>query len=337
MMLNLKKTTLFVLIISWNNAFSGTMDPVCNPILITSPCENLSWELGARALYWNIGNANYQSSTTTAPSGSKAFNLGPEFGWGFQINGAMNYSNGKSISLDWYHIRTTGIKSQGPQFITSNPYLNSGAFNYLGGVVTNSSITSREKLDDVNMLFGQHTDYSGVTSSNLGWGWKWARVASNFNASSQSYAEYNSISEDNVIQGFIVNNSSTTQQNFSFSGFGPEVSLLGEYRLFNYLNIYGKGEFSALAGYSRNLNGIQSVRGGYAATSSKVLSISPVISGKLGANYGWDLSGYGTVMFDINYDFREYINAFRGAIGLVSNSFNAQGITFGLDFLSAHT
>ena len=95
-------------------------------------------------------------------------------------------------------------------------------------------------------------------------------------------------------------------------------------------------DFSALAGFSKSsLTYGDVVSAASVTTSSSVVAITPVVAGKLGLNYDWDMTGFGTVGFDINYDFRQYINAFRnvhaGVNTPTSSSFSAQGIVFGLD------
>ena len=343
-MLNLKKTAVAVLAISSSAAFAGPMGPVCSAVPVTMPCESSGWEVGARALYWNIGNGNLSSTVSNGSGSSATGSVGPGFGWGFQINGAMTYGTGKSVSLDWYHIQTNRTRNFGAN--NFNMPINSGTIQTivgLGGIneaQISGSATSKPQLDDVNMLFGQHIDFSDVTSANLGWGWKWARVSNNINVQRNGVFLLNDIIGTGP-DFAVIDVPYSINNNFknSFNGFGPEVSLLGEYELIDHLNIYGKGEFSALAGYSRsslNLN-FQEIQSSL-TVSNKLLTITPVVGGKLGLNYGWDMSGYGVVAFDVNYDFRQYFNSFRNLDMTTVNpiqantSFSSQGVTFGVDF-----
>jgi hypothetical protein len=338
-MLNLKKTAVAVLALSSSAVFAGTMGPVCSAVPVTMPCESSGWEIGARALWMNIGAGNQTTTVVSSAGGDLTTNVGPGFGWGFQINGAMTYGTGKNVSLDWYHINNTHDRTLGPVLLTGNPAFVSGSQflsgTYVSSVASNGgTATANPKMDDVNMLFGQHVDFSDVTSANLAWGWKWARVAgSNAVAMNGNIATVTSGADPvGTAYNFTANGSNT------FNGFGPEVSLLGEYELIDHLNIYGKGDFSALAGFSKSsMTYGDVVTGGTVTGSSSVVAITPVVAGKLGLNYGWDMTGFGVVAFDVNYDFRQYINAFRNVNPSLSSgnhsssSFSAQGIVFGLD------
>lgn len=338
-MLNLKKTAVAVLALSSSAAFAGTMGPVCSAVPVTMPCESSGWEVGARALWWNIGAGNTTQSLTSSSGGNLSTDVGPGFGWGFQINGAMTYGTGKDVALNWYHIKNTQNKTFGAQTLTGNPAFVVGGTQFLTNNtvtdITNTagSASAGPKLDDVNMIFGQHVDFSDTTSAHLGWGWKWARVGgTNSIAQNGSITTTAGVPDTTTPYNFTASNSQT------FNGFGPNVNLLAQYELIDHLNIYGQGDFAALAGFSKSSMTYGAVTSGASATSStSTVAITPVIAGKLGLNYDWDMTGFGVVGFDVNYDFRQYINAFRntnpslGSNDGTSSSFSAQGITFGLD------
>ena len=338
-MLNLKKTAVAVLALGSSAAFAGTMGPVCSAVPVTMPCESSGWEVGARALWLNLGAGNQTTTVASTSGGDLSSNVGPGFGWGFQINGAMNYGTGKSVALDWYHINNTKNKTVGPTLLTGNQALTSGSQMVRGSYITSlanigGTASANPKMDDVNMLFAQHIDFSDVTSANLGWGWKWARVAGSNAVAMNGGIAYTT---DGVAHAgpynFTANNSNT------FNGFGPEVSLQAAYELIDHLDIYGKGDLSALAGFSKSsMTSGDVISGGSVTGSSSVVAITPVVAGKLGLNYDWDMTGFGVVGFDVNYDFRQYINAFRNVHTGIStpgsnssSSFSAQGIVFGLD------
>lgn len=336
-MLNLKKTAVAVLALSSSAAFAGTMGPVCSAVPVTMPCESSGWEVGARALWWNIGSGNGTHSLTSSSGGTLSTDVGPGFGWGFQINGAMTYGTGKDVALNWYHIKNTRDKTFGAETLTGNAALVVGGSQFLTtNTVTNvtntaGSASSSPKLDDVNMIFGQHVDFSDTTSAHLGWGWKWARVGST-NAVAANGTVTTTAVTTATAYNFTANNSHT------FNGFGPNVNLLAQYELFDHLNIYGQGDFAALAGFSKSSMTYGAVASGTSVTSStSTVAITPVVAGKLGLNYDWDMTGFGVVGLDVNYDFRQYINAFRntspslGSSDRTTSSFSAQGITFGLD------
>lgn len=338
-MLNLKKTAVAVLALSSSAVFAGTMGPVCSAVPVTMPCESSGWEIGARALWMNIGAGNQSTTLASSSGGDLTTNVGPGFGWGFQINGAMTYGTGKNVYLDWYHINNTQNKTFGDVTLTGNPAFVSGSqftrTTYISSVNSaGGTASANPRMDDVNMLFGQHVDFSDVTSANLGWGWKWARVAGSNNVAMNGTISTVTEGAAPVTTAYNFNSNGSN----TFNGFGPEVSLLGEYELIDHLNIYGKGDFSALAGFSKSsMTYGDVVSGGTVTGSSSVVAITPVVAGKLGLNYGWDMTGFGVVSFDVNYDFRQYINAFRNVNPALSSgnksssSFSAQGIVFGLD------
>lgn len=337
-MLNLKKTAVAVLALGSSAAFAGTMGPVCSAVPVTMPCESSGWEVGARALWWNIGSGNATQTLTSSSGGALTSDVGPGFGWGFQINGAMTYGTGKDVALNWYHIKNTQSRSSANAVtLTGNPSFVVGGSNFFTTAtvtsVTNTaaSASSSPKLDDVNMIFGQHVDFSDTTSAHLGWGWKWARVGGTDSAAAAGDVVTTS-STGGSPYNFTVNDSHT------FNGFGPDVNLMAQYEVIDHLNIYGQGDFAALAGFSKSSVTYGAVTAGASATaSSSTVAITPVVAGKLGLNYDWDMTGWGVVGFDVNYDFRQYINAFHttnpslGENTRTTSSFSAQGITFGLD------
>ncbi|MGV3740146.1 MAG: Lpg1974 family pore-forming outer membrane protein [Gammaproteobacteria bacterium] len=345
-MLNLKKTAVAVLALSSSAAFAGTMGPVCSAVPVTMPCESTGWEVGARALWYNLGAGNQNVTLTaggTTGSGSVSTNVNPEFAWGFQINGSMLYGTGRSVSLDWYHVKHTVNGPTGTQTLVGNEAFVTGQQTLRGNYISALTVTSRSssaspEFDSVNMIFGQHVDFSEVTSANLGWGWNWSRVGSNNNVAQAGSATpvVSGVVGTATPYDFTASNSQT------FNGFGPEVALRGDYGLIDSLNIYARGSFAALAGFSKtSLTYTDVTSTSNVSASNSVVTIVPVVDGKLGLSWDWDMPSFAKVVLDVNYDFGTYINALRnnsiggGVTGSNASSFEYQGIAFGLDLVFA--
>lgn len=345
-MLNLKKTAVAVLALSASAAFAGNMGPVCSTVPVTMPCPNQGWEVGARALWYNLGagnqNVNLTASGTTG-SGSLSTNTDPQFAWGFQINGSMLYGTGRSVSLDWYHVRDTVNGPTGAATVTGNQAFVTGQQVLRGNYISLLSVTSRSssaspKFDSVNMIFGQHIDFSEVTSANLGWGWNWSRVGSDNNVAMAGSATRVTDGTTGTATAFDL----TASDSQTFNGFGPEVALRGDYGLIDSLNIYARGSFAALAGFSKtSLRFGDTTSTSYVTASNSVVTIVPVVDGKLGLSWDWDMPSFAKVVLDVNYDFGTYINALRNnsanvtATSSTASSFQYQGVAFGLDLVFA--
>lgn len=343
-MLNLKKTAVAVLALSSSAAFAGTMGPVCSAVPVTMPCESAGWEVGARALWYNLGAGNQTINLSSSSGGSVSTNVDPQFAWGFQINGSMLYGTGRSVMLDWYHVRDTVNGPSGTATVTGNQswiigqqFIRGNYINTLS--VTSSSSSASPKMDSVNMIFGQHVDFSEQTSANFGWGWNWSRVGTDNNIAMAGTAAYTTVS-DGAVAATAFNFTGSNSQ--TFNGFGPEVALRGDYGLIDSLNIYARGSFAALAGFSKTTFTQTDVATTSSVTASNsVVTIVPVVDGKLGLAWDWDMPSFAKVVLDVNYDFGTYINALRnnqigvGISNSTSSSFQYQGIAFGLDLMFA--
>lgn len=343
-MLNLKKTAVAVLALSSSAAFAGTMGPVCSAVPVTMPCESSGWEVGARALWYNLGAGNQQVSlSSSSTSSTLQTSTNPQFSWGFQINGSMLYGTGRSVTLDWYHVANTfhgsantGSFTGNQAFVTGPQYLRG---NYISALsITSNSASSSPKFDSVNMIFGQHVDFSEETSANFGFGWNWSGVGATNNVAAAGSATYVSNASGTSTPNTAAFNFNTNNSQV-FDGFGPEVALRGDYTLLDNLDIYARGSFAGLAGFSKTGLIYTDVTTGATTTwNTSVVAIVPAVDGKLGLSYDWVMPRFATVVLDANYDFGSYINALRnasgvGSVGSTASSFNYQGIAFGLDLI----
>ena len=343
-MLNLKKTAIAVLALSSSAAFAGTMGATCSAVPVTMPCESNGWEVGARALWYNIGGANQLTTLTSSSGGSISSNLNPQFGWGFSIDGRMLYGTGRYVSLDWEHVGTRVNGPTGSATLTGNQALVTGTQFLRGNYISSISATSRTansnpKWDAVNMGFGQHVDFSDSTSAEFVWGWDWSRVGATTNVGAAGSATSNSNAS-----GSDVSNTASFDFNASnsqvFDGFGPRVALRGTYNLLDSLDIYAEGNAAALAGFAKTgLTYTDYISSPNVTTTTNIskVTIVPVMDAKLGASFEWNMPSFAKIILDANYDFGAYINALSaagplGSVAAHAANFNYQGVSFGADF-----
>ena len=86
------------------------------------------WSIGGQALFMQMNTTNNVSdSTLTGSTGSFNRGINPSWKWGFQLEGVYQFSNGKDINLNWYHLRGTNSKNLnnpialGTVFLPSDP------------------------------------------------------------------------------------------------------------------------------------------------------------------------------------------------------------------------
>lgn len=336
-MLNLKKTAVAVLALSSSAVFAGGMGPVCSAVPVTMPCESNAWVLGGKALYLTTntgGQTNSGYNTVSSSGGSLSLtDKNNNYGWGFNVFGAMKYGTGKDIVLGWNHINNSFTTTYGAQSLTGNQAFFFGnqfvKSNYITNLTVNAGSGSKlsPKWDAVNMEFGQRVDFSDVTFMRPFFGWQWARLGAS-NLLSLSGTE---TTNTTAATGYAFSHA----VNPDFNGFGPRIGLDGVYRVFAGLDIYAKGGFGLLAGYNKTSSVYtDSATGNNASSSVNAVTVPMLFDGKLGIDYTYETQGLGSLTLDVDWAWYGYVGPFaRTSNPLYAGSptnFTLTGLEFGL-------
>ena len=320
-MLKIKKIATTILMLSTGYVYAGTMGPVCQATQLTLPCHVHEWTVGGQALYMQMPTTNNFANSTLKGSDGSIERFGvPKWNWGFQLNAAYRFSNGKDIDVNWYHLR--GSKSgalPAPVYLGSvfNPAEPTGINSPIAR--TNTTVNTFESnvntgWDMVNIEHGRHIDFDEDFDD------EYSRVAQNFDLNNAGTSGDNEAAYriDTSIQSV-------------FNGFGPRLGLDLVYETQSGVGFYGKGAVGLLAGTSKT-NYLQTnttdVTSGYYLNDTEVVTSTDA---KLGMNYMHDLF-QGRLTLDLGWMWVNYLNplSYKLNIGGAGNSqFGVQGVYFG--------
>lgn len=322
----LKKTTLAVMGLAVSGfALAGTMGPVCAPGNVTVPCEAKRWDLGVQALYLQSiysGSKAYQHSLL--PTGSVRA-VDNDWDWGSRLEGSYHFNTGNDVTIDWTHFSSNKNEIDLAGYIPLNARL----------VVTNQPVAqySKDKLDQVNVVMGQHADFGMVKKMRFFGGMQYAHLQ----IDSTNYFGTRFTSPPYPVLPF----SSVSQfDNTDYKGFGPVIGIDYAYELSNAFSLTARGAGSILYGTSRYSNGYVGapVNLVFASRSNKVRTIVPSLDAKLGVNYAYSV-GQGILNLEGGYQALNYFNALQtqgiaGFAGQVTNSdYGLYGPYFGLKYV----
>ncbi len=110
-MINLKKTTVTLLILGSSALSAGTMGPACVPGSVTIPCAQNAWDFGAQALYLRPSFSSdfvyFNESYFDTSTSSKENQVHTNWDWGFQIEASYHFSTGNDVNVNWYYYDVT--------------------------------------------------------------------------------------------------------------------------------------------------------------------------------------------------------------------------------------
>lgn len=321
----LKRTTIAVLGLAASGfAFAGAMGPVCAPGNVTVPCAAPMWELGADALYLN---SIYSAGKGLQQSGAIATRFRDtqnDWNWGYRLVGAYHFNTGNDVTINYMHFSSSGDKGN---LLGFTPIPISG-----GLLQVPMNYESRDRLDQVNVVLGQHVDISMRDKMRFYGGMQYA----NIQATSNSYFAANPIV--NIVLG----GSGLSQfDNTDYKGFGPSVGIDYSYDIINGLSFTANGGGSLLYGTTH-------YHAGYVATavnaiitqvSARRKAIVPSLEAKLGLNYAYPMA-QGIVNIDAGYQVVNYFKPLNsqtiplaGASPITSVNYGVYGPYFGLKYV----
>jgi len=313
----LKKTTLAVIGLAASGfASAGSMGPVCAPGNVTVPCDAQRWNLGVQALYLN-----------TAHDAARAYRVIPvqnfterndNWDWGYKIEGAYFYGTGNDITMNWTHFSSNELNQSG--FVGATPIPPNPKVY---------SIIDRTRFDQVNLVMGQHTDFSMQQKMRFYGGLQYAHIqnyATNYYPGPYALPTVASVERND---------------NTNYKGTGPVVGVDYSYFITEGLSLTANGAGSILYGNGRyNIafvalpaNGVIPGTGIYATKKS----IVPSLEGKLGLNYSYGMAQGGVLNIEGGYQAMNYFNALHAqslqAGPVVDTNFGLYGPYLGLNYV----
>ncbi|WP_045097251.1 Lpg1974 family pore-forming outer membrane protein [Legionella fallonii] len=280
----LKKTTLAVIGLAASSfASAGTMGPVCAPGNVTVPCEAKLWDFGIQALY-------LQSSYGGAKAAELFQNVNNKWNFGFRAEGSYHYSTGSDITVDWTHYSNNTNQSGFVGIIPVFPF--SAPFTQ----------TNENRLDQVNVVFGQHVDFGLVKKLRFYGGMQYA----NLQVNETNY--YPSVFVAQILSFSPID----FLDNTDFKGFGPVLGIDYSYNLTPALKVTANGAGSILYGTSRYDGEFVVTAVGLVVSPTYIASkaIVPTVQAKLGLNYEYNMP-QGVVNFEGGYQVINYFNVLQ--------------------------
>lgn len=313
-MLNMKKTAVAVLAFGSSVAFAGTMGPVCTPGNVTVPCESQAWDVGIQALYMNVYLNDdyaypYSSSSVSGTTFTETHHeAGPDWGWGFKLEGSYHFNTGNDLTVNWYHLNdnenTTSIRSA-VDFDTDR-----------------LEYRVDPRWDAVNVEMGQHADFGMFKDIRFHGGLQYARVE-----------------VANTIRGFVGTGTGTQVINgvakSKFSGVGPRVGADYSYNFGNGLAIYANGAAALLVGDS---DADSRITQNFFGSSTNVqtgsrTTVVPELEAKIGGKYTYAMA-QGDLTLDAGWMVANYFNAITNPLSFADDSdFAVQGPYVGLKWV----
>lgn len=307
----LKKTTIAVIGLAASGlAFAGSMGPVCTPGNVTVPCPAPAWDFGLQALYLKTINGAAVAYRATSNQPLTVGELNNDWGWGYRADGSYHFNTGNDVTVSWMHfsndIQQTGFSS---------------SFAALGVVTSPYTVIDQNRIDQVNLVMGQHVDVGLVKKMRFYGGLQYANIQSNA-------TNYYAITL--VVPG-LTTTSANYYNNSDYKGVGPVIGIDYSYDLpGGHLSVIANGATSILYGTSRLSNGSVSLPTGLvlSSTYASKKTITPGFDGKLGLNYAYNIA-QGVLNLQGGYQVTDYFGALQGQ-SLLSSTAPISAADFGL-------
>jgi len=295
----LKKTTLAVIGLAASSfASAGAMGPVCAPGNVTVPsCEANRWDLGIDAVYLQALYGSNKGYNRIVPQGYSQVNN--KWNLGFRAEGSYHFNAGNDITVDWLHY-SSDTNQSGFLGIVPVPPVPSAAPVGSSFFQSPFTVISKNRVDQLNLVMGQHTDVGLVKKMRIYGGMQYANIQSN--------------STNYYPRSFVLNIGAFSPislvDNTDFKGFGPVFGIDYSYNVTSAWSVTAKGAGSILYGTSR-------YNGEYIANSAGLVigsvyqankNIVPSVEAKLGLNYEYVMP-QGVMNVAGGYQVVNYFNA----------------------------
>ena len=333
MNLKIKLTSLAILLAS-GSAIAGDMGAACQEGHVTVPCDKQGWAISAQALYMQMTTgAESANSTLTGSTGSVTRGANTPYSWGFQVEGAYDFQNGKDLNLNWYRLRSSNSKnlasptSIGSTFSTSDPVGISSPSTVTNVKINSLSVSNQTGWDMVNMEHGRLINIDEEFNARIHFGGEYSRVYqdSSFANTGTSGARSTAYSLSSNITAV-------------YNGFGPRLGLDLGYDTAVGLGFYGKAAVGVLAGTAKThltQTNTTNINTGLSYSVSRVITTT---DGRLGLSYGHDFLQSGALSVDAGWMWVNYLSPLvsqGSTTGAHNNNFGVQGVYFGAKWQAA--
>lgn len=310
----------FVSLLATNVAFSGTMGPTCAAGLVTVPCPDTGWDLGAKALYLQpLYNKSLSYLGTRNNADGEVLGLvknNPDWSWGFELGASYYFNTGNDINLSWLHLDSTRTQVNAENTI---------GFGFRS--MTTNITSLKPRWDAVNIELGQRVNLGDFKKIRFHGGVQYANITTKINNKDTVLVpgDYNTIS-------------------MKTSNFGPRIGSDLYYGLGKNFSVFAKSAVALLVGTSSlnrtvgNIDFPETIN-----NHARKNTLITDLEAKLGINYSHMVSN-GSLALDIGYMWVNYFNAQpvfipfgpgSGSDHFASSDFGAHGLFAGLKWASA--
>ena len=325
----LKKVTLAVMGLAASGlASAGSMGPVCAPGNVTVPCVAQHWEFGVQALYLQPGFSATDAFLTPVHNYfNQAYNT---WDWGYRLEGAYQFNTGNDVTVNWTHYRNTVNQAENTP-LDLIP-LGMGAFPYI--------FSSEDRLDQVNVVMGQHVDVSAVKKMRFYAGLQYAHIQINADNYTGDVLVIPRPTPPTLMAPAPGSYNFSQYSNSDYKGVGPTIGIDYAYLLTNAFSVTANGSGSILYGTNIYSDGITWTEPNVVVASAyaKKRAIVPSLEAKLGVNYAYNMA-QGQWNVQAGYEVLNYFKAIQtqgvfGLAGVVTNSnYGVYGPYIGLNYV----
>jgi hypothetical protein len=291
-----KKATIAVLGLAANVAIAGSMGPVCTPGNVTVPCDTKLWDFSAQALYLRSSFG----SSKTFENGVIPLTFNKEvknnWNWGYRLEGSYHFSTGNDITINLMHYSTSINPTTLLGFLTVPALI----------PVIPFELTGLNRIDQVNLVMGQHTDFSMRDKIRFYGGLQYANI--------QSTTTRYYITEE-IPAPFPAGNPFSFFDNTDYKGIGPVVGIDYAFYITESLSLTANGAGSILYGTKRYHAGF--VFNPFDLILEQAFyrqkGIVPSLEAKLGVNYA-HVTPIGIANIQVGYQAINYFNVLEGQL-----------------------
>ena len=329
--MRIDQLVISILWLSCGMCIAGTAGPVA---------KKPAWSFGGRALYLhpslggnglgystfsNAGVDTFGNLIETNGAPNNIANIVPNWGWGYQLEGAYFITPTNKIDVNWYHYSRETAGNLPPESL----YAGSAGHLYGGATTINS------KWDAVNVEAGQVLPLNARSDLYVHVGVEYARIVNQFENAPKSLPS-------EQIPLFL------STDVIDYNGFGPHFGIDLDYNVGYGLGLYASGAGSMLVGTEgQTISGYADDEsqtyayssGNYVQSNSGV--VVPEAEAKLGLKYIYTTEE-GDLTFDGGYLWMTYLNVLvsQVGVGIVGSSasistaanFDLNGLYFGLQW-----
>lgn len=290
--------------------FAGSMGPVCALGNVTVPCVTRGWDIGVQALYLK---PIYDIHRAYQVTGNTIRELDNDFDWGYRLEGSYHFGTGNDLDLNWTHFdATTKFNS----FFGPTPIQLEAPFN----------LKNSTNYDQVNLVFGQHTDVGLLKNIRFFGGLQYVSI--------HSHIARNFVLPPPVVEMAEITGIKHYSQS-GFNGVGPVLGADYVYDFMNGFSISANGAGSIISGSSRHRSGFVFSPSGLvpASTYASKKSMVPSVEAKLGLKYAHQMA-QGTLNILGGYQVVNYFHALPTiGVGTSESDFGLYGPYFGINWL----